>query len=959
MHNRFRGDVRLLAASPAKFLLAGSVAALAAAMPTPVWAQAQADAPAAQTDQAAAATKDASTDKDGDIVVVGIRAGLEASIDLKRNQSSIVEAVSAEDIGKLPDISIAEAIARLPGLAAQRVNGRAQVISIRGLSPDFTTTLLNGRQQASSGDNRAVEFDQYPSELLGSVVVYKTPDADIAGFGLSGTADLRTVQPLAFGKRAIALNLRGELNTTGQLNKDVGRAGLRGTVSYIDQFANDTLGVAFGYSHLDSPSQTQHYKSYFYANNDDQVPAGSGSPLLLQGLEFFANSRSQIRDAGIGIVEWRPSDSIHSTLDVYYSVFRQNETVRGAQFFSSAFTPDGTTFPTLTVETRNGQAFGSSGTETNIVPILRNDYNTRRDRLFAIGLNTQIGSGPWKGEIDLGFSRNHRREQILETYAGYGLSAVPVSGGGDNFDEGRTPDTIRFDVPADGFPTFAGGLNYADASRVSLGDRAPWGGWGHDGAIRFPDVTEKVYTLDGKISRDLEDGFLSGLFSDVDAGINYTRRDKSRAVADNDLFLKNGRAQTLVPSQYLLAQPTSLDFVGFGPVLSFTVNDPATIANFYDIRPILDTNNFNKNFTIKEDVVTGHIKANIKTHAFGLGLTGNIGVQGIYQRQSSTGVLVQSADATLIPVTTTAGAEYFNFLPSLNLNFDLGAGHHLRFAAAKTIARPRVDDLRASFTAGFDVTSRRFSGDAGNPQLRPWRATAIDLSYEWYISPASYIAVAGFYKHLDTYIYNRTDQFDFNGVPYPTNFVPPADQSTIGNLTHPVNGNGGDVYGLEVSGSLEFGRITSVLKGFGFVGSYSHTESSLNPTSGNDPVRIPGLSGDVYNLTGYFEKGGFEARISQRYRSGFKGEVVQLFASRGFSEILADRQVDAQIGYTFNSGFLKGLGVQLQVYNLTNSAYRTRLGLDGGGGTFADGAALPETFERYGRQVLFGFNYRF
>ena len=106
-----------------------------------------------------------------EIVVTGIRAGIESAIAVKQEASSIVEAISAEDIGKLPDASIAESISRLPGLAAQRVGGRAQVISVRGLSPDFATTLLNGREQVSTGDNRSVEFDQYPSELISSVLV--------------------------------------------------------------------------------------------------------------------------------------------------------------------------------------------------------------------------------------------------------------------------------------------------------------------------------------------------------------------------------------------------------------------------------------------------------------------------------------------------------------------------------------------------------------------------------------------------------------------------------------------------------------------------------------------------------------------------------------------------------------------------------------------------------------------
>src|SRR4029079_13748432 len=121
----------------------------------------------------------------GAIVVTGIRRSLQDSINIKRRERSVVEAVSAEEIGKLPDVSIAESIARLPGIAAQRVKGRAEIVSIRGFSPDFTTVLLNGRQQASSGFNRAVEFDQYPSELLGSVGVYQTPDGSIAGMGLA------------------------------------------------------------------------------------------------------------------------------------------------------------------------------------------------------------------------------------------------------------------------------------------------------------------------------------------------------------------------------------------------------------------------------------------------------------------------------------------------------------------------------------------------------------------------------------------------------------------------------------------------------------------------------------------------------------------------------------------------------------------------------------------------------
>ena len=116
--------------------------------------------------------EDESDDEVEEIVVTGFRASIESSIASKKGSTSITEVVTAEDIGKLPDVSIAESIARLPGLTAQRLNGRGQVISVRGLSPDFTTALLNGREQVTAGNNRGVEFDQYPSELIQRVVIY-------------------------------------------------------------------------------------------------------------------------------------------------------------------------------------------------------------------------------------------------------------------------------------------------------------------------------------------------------------------------------------------------------------------------------------------------------------------------------------------------------------------------------------------------------------------------------------------------------------------------------------------------------------------------------------------------------------------------------------------------------------------------------------------------------------------
>src|SRR5258706_6030582 len=192
-----------------------------------------------------------------EVLVTGIGRGIQSAIAVKRESGSIVEAISAEDIGKLPDTSIAESISRLPGLTSQRAEGRASAISLRGTDPGFTTALLNGREQVSTGDNRNIEFDQYPSELLSGVVIYKTPDAQLVGQGLAGTIDLRTTRPLEYGRRAMVVNVRGGANSQNDLGAHSSDQGYRVRLSLINQFLDNTLGLSFGITRLDSPLATE------------------------------------------------------------------------------------------------------------------------------------------------------------------------------------------------------------------------------------------------------------------------------------------------------------------------------------------------------------------------------------------------------------------------------------------------------------------------------------------------------------------------------------------------------------------------------------------------------------------------------------------------------------------------------------------------------------------------------
>jgi iron complex outermembrane receptor protein len=904
----------------------------------------------AQDDASAQADATAAAEDTQIVVVTGIRRGLQDSLTIKKKNTSIVEAVSAEDIGKLPDASIAESLARLPGLAAQRVGGRSQTISIRGLSGDFSTTLLNGRMQVSSGDNRAAEFDQYPSEMVSSAIVYKTPDAGITGQGLSGTVVLNTVRPLDYNKRVLSVNLRGSVNTNGEIVPGYSPNGNRVSLAYIDQFMDGKLGVALSYAHLDDPSELQHSKSWWWdkQGNDSvtgQPRLGNADALGLHGVEIWSTARRQTRDGYMAVLDFKPNDNFRSVNDFYYSVFDQNEVTHGAQWYQTQWTDD-IHYSNVVLADRGGTPIVQQATISGIVPIIRNDNNLRRDEMFSFGSNNRFNIGQWRSVVDFGYSRSVRKESIAETYAGYGTDPTPVS---------RTFDTIDENIALGDFPRLHPGLNYADADNVYLGDVAPWGGWGHDGAIRTPKVVDELATARFSGVHDLD---WAG-FKSIELGVDYSHRTKNKGVQEWDLCLKGWNQTTgdchgtrVAVDAADLQAPTNLDFAGFGSVLSYDLGD--VIDKYYDRKVLQNEDNLNKYWQVDEELVTLFAKLNIDTTMGGHGLRGNLGLQYVGAKQTSAGNEIIQRGSPAIGQWVSTSKEYGDFLPSLNLIYDIDDSSVFRFAMSRAMARPRMDDMRASRNAGVSVTGE-WSGSGGNPNLKPWIADGIDFSYERYFNKTSYIGVATFQKVLRNYIRNLTDSnFDFTGWTNTSGITP---VSNIGSMTLPVNDSGGNVSGLELSGAIDGQLIWDKLNGFGLIGSFSRGWTNVQSGDPIDPSKLPGFSGDVGNITGYYERGGFSARLSYRYRSSFLGEAYALYANRAVTRILADKQVDAQISYQMQDGPLKGVTFLLQGYNLANSSYQTQLKVSEN--RAADGTSFPENYEEYGKTILFGVSYKF
>lgn len=863
-------------------------------------------AQSADQDQAADDAQDLDT-----IQVVGIRRSIEEAIDTKQNTTAIVEAISAEDIGKLPDTSIADSIARLPGLTAQRFGNRPQEINIRGFAGDFSTALLNGREQVSLGNNRGVEFDQYPSEFASQVIVNKATQADLVGQGLSGTVNIKTIRPLAYGKQAFAVNARADQNRIGSEKEN----GYRASVSYIDQFADNTVGIALGYAHLNNPGQGHQYESWGFN--------GTG---LLDGGKFYDISQENERDGFAGTLEFKPNDMYSTVLDVFYSKFDKEETKRGLEFgigsdWSGA---------NLVSRTNNAAGTATSASFTNVPrPVIRNDFNAAYDDLFSIGwTHTLRLNDHWTFTADISGSEAVRDERILETYAGAPAAAAR--------------DSLSY-ILNDGYFDVAFGLDYGNPSNLVLTDA---GGWGQDGYIKDFRVKDAL----SAVRVDLERTFDSGFISDLKFGLNFTDRTKSRSSNENFLDLAGGANEAPIPTQFI----SGGSGFNFGNTQSILNLDALAMLNggVYQRRANVNNGDINnKNWEVDEQVTTLYAQASIDTELGSIPVKGNVGIQVVNADQSSEGVA--TFEGVTLNTLSSRGANVTDFLPSLNLSFQLPWEQYVRVAASRQMARPRMDDLRANAGFGIDRVRRLWTGGGGNPELEPTVANAYDVSYEKYFDGTKgYVGVAYFYKDLRTYIYNQTTPFDFSQLPVPANVLP-ADipPSPIGEFNQPVNGSGGTVKGWELTASLPLGTFWAPLEGFGIQANYSDTRSSIKPQGPTGPDEpIPGLSKYITNTTVYYERFGFSARVAQRKRSQFVGEVQGFGGDRTKIAFNAETVTDVQLGYTIQNGPLKNLAFLLQVNNLENEPFTS---------SFDGRSDRPRQFFEYGRTYLFGVNWRY
>lgn len=900
------------------------------------------------------------------IEVSGIRGSLQRAQAIKMDNTSIVEALSAEDIGKLPDTSIAESLARLPGLSGERRNGRTSGISVRGFNENYVGTSLNGRELLGMGDNRGVEFDLYPTEIISNILVYKTPEAGMVTQNIGGSVDLQTVKPLV-AEQTFTINGTYEQNAEDAANPDFDDNGHRVSVNYIDQFADDTLGVALTFATMESPRQEQQFRGWGYPNAEAgtgadglEVPEGTA---ILGGHDSFARSAMMERDSVAAVIQWAPTDNLNMQFDALYIDFLEDDARRGLEEGGPVW---GGVDYTVT-EIQDGLA--TRAYHDGFFSVIRNDVRQQDAELKTFGLNVEyLLNDNWSINADISTGKVDKTITDVESYSGTGRAGV----------EGRVATARSWEMTGDGVmfsdhPTIPT-ADLTDPSLIRLAGPQPWGQSlvdengnqlfapdAQDGFVNEPVFEEELDSL-----RLSTKGFVEwGIFTGIEVGAIYSDRTKSKD--NNGAFLVSPEYPGTAEIPEVLGV-TSLDFIGIEGVLAYDAIGLYNSGYYNQLNAEqIETGRLGDTYTVEEKLTTLYTKLDIDTEFNNIYIRGNVGLQVVRADQQSTGFATTKNELGFVEsLPVEGGADYTDVLPTLNLSAEFAEGQFVRLGLSKVLTRPRMDDMRPNNQVSFafndarinstDIDNSPWDGSAGNPELKPYEANQIDLAYENYFADTGYVAVSWFFKDLKNWHRSNAVLADFSEF-----YIPSIHQSSTGEApalfqgqtSRPEDGYEGFVRGYEIQGSLPGDIIHDSLEGFGMFASATFLDGNADPAPGTTETRIPGLSDENYSLTVYYENAGFEFRVAGTKRSSYLSET------RGLSLALSDSTnqggtfIDAQIGYDFSeSGIqsLEGLRVTLQAQNLTDEEDIQTAGTD---------SRQVTLHQSYGANYLLGFNYSF
>lgn len=773
--------------------------------------------------QQAAAANDGAKEQNVEVIEVrGIRRSLSESLNTKRFADAVVDAVSAEDIGQLPDSDVGQALGRIAGVTVGRTFGQGSSVTIRGTDPLMTLTTLNGQNVASTGwydqmnIDRSFNYSLLPPELIGGMEVYKSTQANLVEGGIGGTVIVKTRKPLDMFANTAFVSLKGEY---GSVNENVAPE-ISGLYSWKN--SNETFGVLVSAAYVD--------REYLRRGTEADLDWGNRSSI--QPSSFL---QEQTREALDATFQFRPNDKIE--LGAHIMTMTLGADSLGANMYINTDTDwgDGPS---------NCTKFNAAG-----VCVVSNTPDNRASKVF------------FQNWARLGEMTSDSFE-FNAKYSGEGFTLTGIAG--STKAEGGTEMTANFgygwwgdkfgqvkwagQVDATGHQIAINGRDMS-FSRDQLDTTVGTSTWT---GTRGPNSDEEQYLqLDADYDLDL------GVLNKFETGVRFTshefERSEYRAIYDpskanvfNTSDLYNGTME--------------LGYAGYtipkGDVNAMINATNSLVSKFSYSRP-----GYGK---IAEDNFSMYGMFSFA----GEGFRGNFGVRYISTEVTSSGHVIDGVSSNELGVNTGWSADvqrvkgdYSDFLPSFNVTFDLATDVMLRFSAGQAITRPTYDTLFTASISGYPDDRRGNEQITfGNPALDPMKSSQADLSLEYYYGPSNMISATYFVKDISNFIVANT-KFNQQIGAVNNDLLVPADNWTVNNY---VNAGGGTIDGIELQLNHTFGN------GFGIASNYTFAEADAPAEVYTDRLSVfTESSKHSANLVGFWEDHEYSARLAYNWRSEY------------------------------------------------------------------------------------------
>jgi len=796
-----------------------------------------------------------------EIVVVGFRVAQLSALQAKKSAVGVLDAVTGDDAGKLPDMNAAESLQRISGTSVTLDQGEGRYVSIRGIDSGLNNVTIDGQTiGAPEAGDRRIALDTIPADILSRLEVRKTITPDLDGNAIGGSINL--VTPSAFDHAEIQRITGSAEVGYYELNSESPYAA---TLTYSGRFGGDEqfgLVLSGSYSERDYASENVQGGAEWEEEGDYLIP----DEYVLRDY-----SLERIRMGFVANLEYRPSDDLKLYWRNLWNEFEDTEERQQA-----------------IIDYRNGDLLGqtaTSGTFTEAEGERLVKYRREQQSILnsTLGGEYRFGRSTLSGSV--GYGKAEQDTPFDNEWSFASSDVFPA-----------TYDTSRF------FWRVDGGDPFLDPA-----------GYEFNEVVRAKQLVEEdLMTAQLDFNQDTDFGSIPGFWK---VGAKFSSRDKD-SDADGDVYDGFDGDLTLD----MVARPGPRDFLSsvgnfyeFGP----RVNYRAAELAYFSQRALFERSELDSieeslasDFEASEDITAGYLMAGIETG--GWSVVGGVRAERTDADYAAYDLVFDDGDLVPEDVVLRKGDnDYTNYMPSLHVQYLVRDDLIVRGAWTNTIGRPAYESLVPLREFEIDPDGAGgFEGSVteGNPDLDPLESMNFDVSVEWYPRPAGLVSLALFHKEIDNPIY--TEVIDLEDTTYEGRFFSEL------SIQRPRNAKDGSITGVEINLQQQFTGLPAPFDGFGASANYTWTDSEATIFDRDEEVPFFLQPEHVANLALFYEKFGFEGRIALAYRSEYLDEV----AGDADQDIYVDShsQLDLKLAYAITEQWR----VFAEFRNLTDEPWR-------------------------------------